>query len=57
MIQVITIFGAQTSSLNIRVGEAKSLFSRFFSSKTKQLHYKEDSTRRAIVHEIAASGT
>ena len=33
----LTIFEAQTSSLNISVGEVKSFFFRFFSRKTKIL--------------------
>ena len=32
-------------------------FSDFFQVKTNYGHYNEDSTRRVIVREIAASGT
>ena len=53
----LTMIYAQTSSLNISVDKAKYLFSRFFSSRKKQLHFKEDSTTSAIVHEIAVSRT
>ena len=49
--------------LNICVSEAKYLFSTFFffffffEVKQNYQHYKEDSTRRVIVHEIMVSGT
>ena len=52
IIKVLIIFGTQTSSLNTWVSEAKSLFFRFFSSKTKFEHCKEYCTRCYIVHQI-----
>ena len=57
MMQVLASFEAQTSTLNIWVKDAKSLFFRFFPIKPNYEHYKEHSTRLAIVHEIVGSGT
>ena len=54
------IFGTQTSSLNTWLSEAKSLLFRYLPNKIKNENneqYKEDSTRRVIVHEVAALGT
>ena len=54
IIKVLIIFKTQTSSLNTWVSDTKSLFFRFFSSKTKFQHWKQDCTRCTIVHQIVA---
>ena len=50
------IFGTQRSSLNTFIRQ-NLYFSDFFQIKPNYEHYKEDSTRCIIVHEIAALET
>ena len=56
LIWVLIIFGTQRSSLNTFIRQ-NLYFSDFFQIKPNYEHYKEDSTRCVIVHEIAALGT
>ena len=51
----LIIFGTQTSGLNTSVSEENRYFLDFFMVRPNFEHYKEDSTRFAIVDEIAVT--
>ena len=51
------ISGTQTGTLNTWISEANLYFPDFAQIKTNDEHYKEDSTRPVIVHEVAALRT